>query len=733
MLLNSIVKNDKVDQNTLTAKKPDEDFIPYVCHYDENTILTKNGELLQVIRVVGFKNESAASQLVSLREAVRDAIAEHIKDNKFAFWFTTIRRKKNIVPKGEFKDFFAKNLNNFWVKGNNWDDQYVNELYITLIVEGVDTSIVNLQSFIKSFSHFTIKNQHRTFLEGAHKKLSEAMNGILSEIKDYGAKLLGLKEWEGVVYSEPMRFFGKILNLHEQRYPLSVNDISTDLASHNFAFGNREIEVVGEKGKNFSTLLSLKEYHETSVEALDRILQLPFEFIITQSFDFSFDKKDLEPYEYQNYILQISGDDEFRKAIGIADFVENKKDSLTDYGKLQTTIMLINKDRQNLEDDVKEILDKLGSLGLITIREDIFSEHCFWAQLPGNFSYLRRQKLINTNLIAGFASLQNFPGGLISGIKWKHAVTVFKTVLNTPYFFNFHDGDHGNALIIGKDVFERNVLLNFLIAQAQKFEPKLFYFDADGSSKCFVRALGGTYNIYTEGSELKKNFDEKQDFSFGKINAFGFNEIYSDSNLLISVINYLLEKIEASLDNTPTIIVLNNLIEYFVDKNSVVKIAELLTRLKEKDAIIIFNMHDHGAGLADFITAVKEHISMMIFAANDNPSEIYKDIFALEDDEIEVLKLMHGGSGNFLLKHAEESVIARLALNDEFVNCLHASEIGLAIFDEVVKDKPEAKPEEWLPQFFEVITEMKKQELEDIRRTAREDAIKRKEKFDRDD
>ena len=78
--------------------------------------------------------------------------------------------KKNITPKGEFKDFFSKKVNDAWVAENKWDDQYVNELYITVITEGLDTSITNLNSFMRSFSYFTTKSLHKKFLEDAHKK-----------------------------------------------------------------------------------------------------------------------------------------------------------------------------------------------------------------------------------------------------------------------------------------------------------------------------------------------------------------------------------------------------------------------------------------------------------------------------------------------------------------------------------------------------------------------------------
>ena len=489
-----------------SAKVPDEDFVPYVCHYSPNTILTKNGELLQIIRVTGFSNSSAVSEMISLRDAVRDSLKKNIQDVNYALWFNTLRRKKNISPRGEFDNIFSKTLNEKWEQKNNLKSEYVNELYITVIIEGLDTSITNFSSLIRSFSKFTTKSLHENNLAESSKKLSYLSKKILEDLKDYGAKLLGLKEWQGVLYSEPMRFFGKLINLYEERYPLVANDISNDLVSHKIAFGNREIEVIGYNNKNFAVIFSLKEYFEASPNALDRILQLPFEFIITQSFDFFYHEKDLEAYEYQDYILKVSGDEEFRQLAGIANFTESKIGRTTDYGKIQTTFMIISRNKEDLLKDVKMVIEEFGRLGFVLVHEDLFMEHCFWAQLPGNFSFLRRQKIINTYRVAGFASLHSFPSGSIGGNHWGSAVCVFKTVLNTPFFFNFHEGDIGHTAIVGPKSCGKTLLINFLLAQSQKFNPKIFIFDFNNSSQCFVEISGGNYFDLNVSDSSQKNY-----------------------------------------------------------------------------------------------------------------------------------------------------------------------------------------------------------------------------------
>jgi len=820
-LIETFIKKTKTDPSKLVAKKPDEDFIPYVCHYDPNTILTKNGELLQIIRITGFSNSSVISELISLRDAVRDAVKTHVHETKFAFWFSTIRRKKNITPKGEFKDFFSAKVNEEWVKENKWNDQYVNELYVTVIIEGIDTSVINMKSFIRSFSYASTRSLHGNFLKEAHEKLSKVVSNILKETEEYGAKLLGILDWEGTLYSEPMRFFGKIVNLYEERYPLAANDISNDLASHKMAFGEREIEVVGYKNKNFATILSLKEYFEVSTGALDRILQLPFEFIITQSFDFIFNKKDLEHYEYQNYILKVSGDEDFRQISGAANFLESKSGLPTDYGKLQTTIMFINHTREALDIDVKAAMEQFNALGFVVIREDIFSEHCFWAQLPGNFRYLRRQKIINTYRVAGFAALHNFPAGTIAGNNWGPAVTVLRTVLNTPYFFNFHDGPDCHSLIMGPEGSGKTVLLNFLLTQARRFNGKLFYFDSGNSGKAFIKALSGHYYdmnhqeqnvnflqlnplllprndqnrnfladffaslvIFMKGSipeneiafipqiidriltaninnfvaateqfntpetrniyeKLKIWSGEKLGYIFGaqseinwsnQIMAFDLDKISAQKPLLIPIVNYLLYRIEMALDGSPSILVLNDAWELIDNAIMAPKINGFLERMKQKNCVVIFTSEKIEQLAESGITAdIKKNLTTEIFMPNESPHQCYQDIFGLNDEEMQILRVMESDEHHFLFKHGDDAVIASFNLknSDELLKIFSADEMTLAATEEVIaanvtEAQPNPEPKVWLPQLFEVLKEVESEKAAEEKERIRQEVIEKR-------
>ena len=134
-------------------------------------------------------------------------------------------------------------------------------------------------------------------------------------------------------------------------------------------------------------------------------------------------------------------------------------------------------------------------VGITAIRERMNMEACFWSQLPGNIKYIVRKSTINTLNLASFASFHNYPSGKRTGNHWGDACTVLNTVSGTPYFFSFHVRDVGHTMIIGPTGAGKTVMMNFLCAQAQKFNCRMFFFDKDRGAEIFIRALGGKYSV----------------------------------------------------------------------------------------------------------------------------------------------------------------------------------------------------------------------------------------------
>ena len=107
--------------------------------------------------------------------------------------------------------------------------------------------------------------------------------------------------------------------------------------------------------------------------------------------------------------------------------------------------------------------------------------------------------------LASLNSLHNYPTGKKENNYWGDAVTVMDTTSGTPYYFNFHLRDVGHTTIIGPTGSGKTVLMNFLCAQAQKYQCRLFFFDKDRGAEIFLRALGGEYTVIDPSKQCKFN------------------------------------------------------------------------------------------------------------------------------------------------------------------------------------------------------------------------------------
>lgn len=490
-----IFKSKKFKNNELTLEVPMPDFIPYSCHYSPHSLLTKNGELLQVIKITGFAFETIGSVKVGLRETIRKAIGNSVKSNKLALWLHTVRRKTDLDPGGTYDNNFASFLNQSWREKHNLSNQYMNELYITIIHQGKMANYTNIKDFIISLNNKRLQKSHKAYLEKAEDLLNKTTAGMLEILENFGARKLTMQKRKNQYYSEPLEFLSKIINLSSVETPAPISDIAYYLGTHKVAFGNNALEVIGKTGKHFANILTIKEYHEISDKAIDKILQLEQGFVITQSINFVHKTVALEPFKYQSYILETSGDEHLADASGIQEITNKETTTITTYGHQQLTIMPVAPTLESLNTNTKALINTFSKFGMLVVQEDVRMEQCFWSQLPANFEYLCRQKYINTERVGGFASLHNFPAGKKENNKWGPAVTVFHTKAGTPYFFNFHYENNGHTMIIGPHGAGKTVLMNFLISEARKFKAKLFFLDQERASKVFIKAIGGDYGI----------------------------------------------------------------------------------------------------------------------------------------------------------------------------------------------------------------------------------------------
>ncbi len=496
----------------IKKEKSTGDFLPYKGHWDKNTIITDDNSLFQVVKIDGFSFETADDEDLDIKKNIRNSLFKNMASGNVVLYFHTVRRRKpvafssntneDIDPTIEVanKDFISY-LDSEWTKKNSSIDCFFNELYVTILCKQDKEGAAIVSHLFKKLQQKGSNDAWENEMKEMHDSLSEMTNRILSTFNDYGAKLLGAKETKEGVFCEISEFLATLVNCGDSNPVLLPRGKIRDYLGFNrLFFGNKSMESRGAKGKKYAGVISVREYGpNTSAGAFDGFLQMPFEFIMTQSFMFSNRTVAINKMQLQQNRMIQAEDKAVSQIAEISQALDMAMGGEIGFGEHHVSILCIEKDLAALENALSDAAVEFSNCGIQPVRERVNMEPCYWGQLPGNLDYLIRRSIINTLNLSGFASMHNFPSGQIRDNHWGDYVTVLDTTSGTPYYFNFHVRDVGHTLIIGPTGAGKTVLMNFLCAQAQKFKPRMFFFDKDRGAEIFIRAMDGVYTVIDPG------------------------------------------------------------------------------------------------------------------------------------------------------------------------------------------------------------------------------------------
>ena len=274
------------------------------------------------------------------------------------------------------------------------------------------------------------------------------------------------------------------------------------------AFRDDTILVFGQSNESmrYGAILSVKQYPALTRPGMYDRFDLPFDMVITQSYT------PTEPIEAQGRIRrtarQMGAADD--AAISLQQQLIEAGDDLASgrisFGTHHCTVAVFTKTRPALESAVALIARSGQEDGGVFVREDIGARTAYFAQHPGNAAYRARAAMISSRNFAGMTALHGAPHGASAATApWGEAVTVWPTLSESGYRFNFHlpgaPGERtiGHTLVLGHTGSGKTLGMAFLIAQAQRLSARVIVFDKDQGLEMPVRALGGVYSAVKMG------------------------------------------------------------------------------------------------------------------------------------------------------------------------------------------------------------------------------------------
>ncbi|MBB5073971.1 type IV secretion system protein VirB4 [Bartonella callosciuri] len=475
-----------------------EDYIPYIRHVNQHVIALSSRCLMTVIAVEGVNFDTAdIDQLNSLHNQL-NTLLKNIADERVALYSHIIRRRETVYPESQFSSSFAATLDEKYKKKMVSQELYRNDLFVSLLWNPAADKTEQLSTFFQRLTKAK-KTQSEPDKE-AIRKLEELSEDFIQGLESYEPRLLSIYEHEGILFSQQSEFLHQLVGGRRERIPLTFGTIASTIYSDRVIFGKETIEIRHESNERFVGMFGWKEYpSKTRPGMTDGLLTAPFEFILTQSFVFK-SKAVASAIMGRKQNQMINAADRASSQIEALDeALDELESNRFVLGEHHLSLAVFADHPKALAEHLSKARSHLTNGGAVISREDLGLEAAWWAQLPGNFSYRARSGAITSRNFAALSPFHSFPIGKLEGNIWGSAVALLKTQAGSPYYFNFHYGDLGNTFICGPSGSGKTVIVNFLLAQLQKHNPTMVFFDKDQGAEIFVRAGGGKYKPLKNG------------------------------------------------------------------------------------------------------------------------------------------------------------------------------------------------------------------------------------------
>jgi type IV secretion system protein VirB4 len=497
------------------------DRIPYTAHVASTVVKTVLGDYLQAFRLGGASFESCDDEQLNNWHERLNVFWRNVASPHVAVWTHVLRGRDRLVPLHADRraapagpGAFAAALESRYTQRLSGETLMSNELYLAVVYRPAATMTTGLFSMLLAKAQSGAERLESLEALDACEKLAQHVHASLAR---YEPEALGVYHAGRIRHSSLLEFLALLINGEHRPTVLPRCPLSEALVANRLFFGHEAIEYRAPGSTRVGAMLGIKEYPTPSAVGMyDRLLSVPFPFVMTQSFTFLTKATGQALLQRQFNRMANAGD----FAVSQAQELKEALDALTSnefvigdhHFSLQVLVDIAEPGDTGFErgrlkalnDHVAQARSILADTGMNVAREDLALEGAFWAQLPGNFPFRPRKAPITSRNFAAMAPFHNFPKGRARNNHWGDALTTLITSAASPYYFSLHASDPtdaqggsrkdtGHTLICGPTGSGKTVLIGFLIAMLSRQGVTQVIFDKDRGLEILVRALGGEY------------------------------------------------------------------------------------------------------------------------------------------------------------------------------------------------------------------------------------------------
>lgn len=494
------------------------DLLNYAHFIDDGVIINKDGAFLLAYRFRGPDLYSASSAQLDALTMTINRMASLLEDG----WMLHVDEVR--IPSLNYSD-----TNVFPSKVADLIDQERRRTY-----EAVDNHYENLQflSFVWKFPLSVVKTTRHWFIEGLADESNHDLTKLLKQFISLVERCISLLSTQFILEklnSVDLLSYLKLCitgDVAPAAIPPEGCFLDVVLASRNVVAG-----YLPRVGNNLVYLLSIIGYlnEETIPGLLEELGTYPLIYRWSNRFiPLSETTAEREINRYiRNWNNKIKG---FSGVLKEAIFgtVSNKinqdaaqmsqqattasslnSSASTRFGYWSSTLVLMHREVELLEQAVRSISAYLEQSGFSCIREDIHAFDAWLGTLPGHGSCNLRRVFINSINLAHTLPLHTLWAGDAhsspESLLPAHSPPVFyaETTGKTPFRFHMDVSDVGHQVVLGPTGAGKSTYLGFLIAQFLRYpDAQIFVFDKDYSQQGLTAALEGHHYDIGQSEEL---------------------------------------------------------------------------------------------------------------------------------------------------------------------------------------------------------------------------------------
>ncbi|WP_245725631.1 conjugal transfer protein TraB [Pandoraea oxalativorans] len=318
------------------------------------------------------------------------------------------------------------------------------------------------------------------------------------------------------VFSRALEWFGFLANGEWSPVPVCRGRICDYLMSNrpvSSLFGD-VIQFRMTDRNVFMSGIEIRDFEEeTEPGQLNLLMEAPFEFVMTQVFSCMSRAAGRIFLRNQQLSMQETND----PSVSQTNALSNARDDLAGgrfvMGFHYTVVHVAAPTSEGAQQLARQAKVMLNLCAVTASPVGMASEGAFYTRLPGNTAWVPRPMPLNSWNLFCFSSFHNFISGKATDNPWGRAIALFRSVVGSPIFFNFHSTPKnersfgkrppGITGIFGRIGSGKTTLLNALLTLATEvsIDPRMAIYDRDRGMYPLVMALGGHYTVLREGIE----------------------------------------------------------------------------------------------------------------------------------------------------------------------------------------------------------------------------------------